>query len=229
MQDPVDPDLVRQVLGTLPLIRPVPEAFVEAMVAESAKVPARVWRIALAELTGAVPPTETAPITVPTLIVWGEHDEVLRNEQEALAAAIPDRDSSATRHRAPHRLGTTPAGRPPTSPPSPPTSPTPGRPADRPGGNARHAARSRCSPAARARRMQQTPRLRRSRCARPRSQHVVCGVGRLPTSERHGPGGGDRRECAGDQFPLSRRTSETCAVAATATPIRASRCASLHT
>ena len=36
-----------------------------------------------------MPPTETATVTVPTLILWGEHDEVLRNEQEALAAAIP--------------------------------------------------------------------------------------------------------------------------------------------
>jgi pimeloyl-ACP methyl ester carboxylesterase len=89
MQDPVDPELIRQVLATLPLIQPVPEAFLEAMLAESAKVPADVWRIALAELTAAVPPTETATITAPTLVLWGEQDEVLRSEQEALAAAIP--------------------------------------------------------------------------------------------------------------------------------------------
>jgi pimeloyl-ACP methyl ester carboxylesterase len=89
MQDPVDPDLVRQVLEAFPLIRPVPAAFVDAMIAESAKVPAAVWRTALAELTAAVPPTETATITVPTLILWGESDEFLRTEQEALAAAIP--------------------------------------------------------------------------------------------------------------------------------------------
>jgi pimeloyl-ACP methyl ester carboxylesterase len=89
MQDPVDPDLVRRVLAAFPLSRPVPAAFVEAMIAESAKVPAGVWRTALAELTAAVPPTETATITVPTLILWGEHDEILRTGQEALAAAIP--------------------------------------------------------------------------------------------------------------------------------------------
>jgi pimeloyl-ACP methyl ester carboxylesterase len=90
MQDPVEEDLVRQVLGTFPLIGHVPAAFVEAMIAESAKVPAGVWRTALAELTAAVPPTETATITVPTLILWGEQDELLRAEQEALAAAIPE-------------------------------------------------------------------------------------------------------------------------------------------
>jgi pimeloyl-ACP methyl ester carboxylesterase len=89
MEDPVDPDLVRQVLATFPLTGPVPTAFVDAMIAESAKVPAGVWRTALAELTAAVPPTETATITLPTLILWGEQDELLRSEQEALAAAIP--------------------------------------------------------------------------------------------------------------------------------------------
>jgi len=52
-------------------------------------VPAGIWRTALAELTAAVPPTETATITAPTLVLWGEHDKLLRDEQEALAAAIP--------------------------------------------------------------------------------------------------------------------------------------------
>lgn len=89
MQDPVEEDLVRQVLGSIPLARPVPAAFVESMIAESAKVPAGVWRTALAGLTAAVPPTETGAITVPTLILWGERDELIRGEQEALAAAIP--------------------------------------------------------------------------------------------------------------------------------------------
>ena len=89
MQDPIDPDLVRQVLETMPLIRPVPAAFIDAMITESVKVPAGIWRTALAELTAAVPPTETATITAPTLVLWGEHDKLLRDEQEALAAAIP--------------------------------------------------------------------------------------------------------------------------------------------
>jgi rifampin ADP-ribosylating transferase len=88
MQDPVEEDLVRQVLGTFPLIRPVPAAFVDAMIAEAPRSPQGSGG-PLAELTAAVPPTETATITVPTLILRGEHDEFLRTEQEALAAAIP--------------------------------------------------------------------------------------------------------------------------------------------
>lgn len=89
MRDPVDAALVRQVLGTLPLMAPVPEAFVDAMVRESAKAPGRVWHEVLADLLEAVPPTDEGDITTPTRLVWGECDTVLlRPEQEALAAAI---------------------------------------------------------------------------------------------------------------------------------------------
>jgi rifampin ADP-ribosylating transferase len=53
-------------------------------------MPAHVWREALAGLVGARPPTDTATITAPTLIVWGARDELLTLEDErALAAAIP--------------------------------------------------------------------------------------------------------------------------------------------
>ena len=45
---------------------------------------------ALAGLVTARPPTDTATITAPTLIVWGARDELLtREHQQALAAAIP--------------------------------------------------------------------------------------------------------------------------------------------
>ena len=38
----------------------------------------------------AAPPTETATITAPTLIIWGDRDGLLtREDQEALSAAIP--------------------------------------------------------------------------------------------------------------------------------------------
>jgi pimeloyl-ACP methyl ester carboxylesterase len=42
-------------------------------------------------LTTALPPSESGTITVPTLIIWGERDELLpRQDEEMLAAAIPD-------------------------------------------------------------------------------------------------------------------------------------------
>lgn len=91
MEDPIDPAMVRAVMGTMPLLHPVPDAFVEEMVAESARVPAHVWKSVLAGLVAADPPTRTGTIKAPTLILWGDGDELLlRADQEALAAAIPD-------------------------------------------------------------------------------------------------------------------------------------------
>ena len=90
LRDPIDPRTVRTITSAMPLFHPVPEAFVDAMTAESAKVPAHVWKSTLAGLIAAEPPSETGTITAPTLILWGESDELLpRHEQEALAAAIP--------------------------------------------------------------------------------------------------------------------------------------------
>jgi pimeloyl-ACP methyl ester carboxylesterase len=67
---------------------PVPAAFLETVIAENLKVPARVWKATLEGLLEAAPATETATITAPTLILWGDRDGFLpRSDQEALAAA----------------------------------------------------------------------------------------------------------------------------------------------
>ena len=89
MTDPVDPELVREVMGTLPLTAPaVTPEFVEEMVVESAKLPAHVWRTALEELRSAEPPTEGELPDVRTLVVAGEDDLLLGSDsQEALAEA----------------------------------------------------------------------------------------------------------------------------------------------
>jgi non-heme chloroperoxidase len=89
LRDPIDPDFVREfVTGTAS--GAVPPAFLETMIAESLKPPARVWKQTVAGLLDAVPATETAEIDAPTTILWGDRDEFLpRGDQEALAAAIP--------------------------------------------------------------------------------------------------------------------------------------------
>jgi pimeloyl-ACP methyl ester carboxylesterase len=54
------------------------------------RVSAHVWRAGLAGLTSAVPPSESGTITTPTLIIWGERDELLPlQDGYLLAAAIP--------------------------------------------------------------------------------------------------------------------------------------------
>jgi rifampin ADP-ribosylating transferase len=72
------------------LFNPVAPAFLDAVVGESAKVPARVWNAVLRGLLEADPPTATATISAPTTIRWGERDAYCpRSEQDALAAGIP--------------------------------------------------------------------------------------------------------------------------------------------
>ena len=92
LRDPVDPDFVRAFQESTLAAR-VPPAFLDTVVAESLKVPARVWRAALegqrrTDLTG-----ELARIDAPTLILWGGRDEISpRSAQYVLATSIPDAD-----------------------------------------------------------------------------------------------------------------------------------------
>jgi pimeloyl-ACP methyl ester carboxylesterase len=69
---------------------PPPEAFFERAVAESLKLPARIWRSALDGLLAVDDAANLGRITTPTLLIWGEQDEFFsRPEVDALAAAIP--------------------------------------------------------------------------------------------------------------------------------------------
>jgi non-heme chloroperoxidase len=89
LSDPIDSEFVREFVEAT-LSRPVAPAFLEKVVSENLKVPARVWKATLEGLLEAVPATETATIATPTVILWGDRDGFLpRSDQEALAAAIP--------------------------------------------------------------------------------------------------------------------------------------------
>ena len=90
LTEPVDAAWVRKSLAWFPLFHQVPPWYIEGRVQDGVRIPAYVWREALAGLISARPPTDMATITAPTLIVWGARDEVLTSEdQRALAAAIP--------------------------------------------------------------------------------------------------------------------------------------------
>jgi len=90
LSDPIDPAFVRAFQqGTL--ARPVPAPFFEAMVAESLKLPARVWRGALAGQIRCELAPKRARITCATLLIWGECDALVpRSDQETLLAEIRD-------------------------------------------------------------------------------------------------------------------------------------------
>ena len=90
LADPIDPAWVRKSLEWFPLFHAVPDWYLDGRVADGARMPARVWREALEGLMAASPPTDFGKITAPTLIIWGDRDELLPfDEQKALSTAIP--------------------------------------------------------------------------------------------------------------------------------------------
>lgn len=88
LTEPVDPGFVREFQQST-VARPVPDEFLDTIVAESLKLPARVWRGALEGLLSIDHREELSKIKAPTLILWGNRDVFFpRSEQEALASGI---------------------------------------------------------------------------------------------------------------------------------------------
>jgi non-heme chloroperoxidase len=89
LQDPVPVQFARELQGAAAHVT-LPEAFFERLVAESLKLPARVWKSALEGLFAFDDAAELARITARTLLIWGEWDRWLpREEEDQLAATIP--------------------------------------------------------------------------------------------------------------------------------------------
>lgn len=92
LEDPVPPEFVREFQEST-IYQPVPQEFLDTVVSESLKLPARVWRDYLEQAVLSIDHDYVLPlreIDAPTLILWGEQDPLFpREEQERLAAAIP--------------------------------------------------------------------------------------------------------------------------------------------
>src|SRR5918994_7243738 len=92
LEDPVPPEFVRGFQQST-VHQPVPQGFLDTVVSESLKLPARVWRDYLEGAVLSIDQDYVLPlreIDVPTLILWGEQDPLFpREEQKRLAAAIP--------------------------------------------------------------------------------------------------------------------------------------------
>jgi non-heme chloroperoxidase len=86
--DPVSPDFVRKfAAGTI--ARAVPPSFMDSMVRESLKMPARVWREGFAGLLLDDHSLELGHITAPTVLIWGDQDGLIgREQQDALTRGI---------------------------------------------------------------------------------------------------------------------------------------------
>ena len=89
MEDPIDPGFVREFQAST-LARPVEPSLFHSVVAESLKVPVRVWRDTFRGFLDVDHTAELGSIQTPTLIVWGSCDTVFSiEEQEALRDGIP--------------------------------------------------------------------------------------------------------------------------------------------
>jgi pimeloyl-ACP methyl ester carboxylesterase len=89
LTDPIDPNFVREFQEST-IAQPIPPASLDTAVAESLKVPARVWRATFDGFMEDQCAPDLGKIASPTLILWGAHDFLCRRcDQDALLAAIP--------------------------------------------------------------------------------------------------------------------------------------------
>jgi non-heme chloroperoxidase len=88
LEDPIDPTFVREFQEST-FARPIPPAFVDAVVRESTKLPAWAWRAVLGDQMNADFTSELDAIAAPTLIIWGDRDAFCpRSDQDKLMRRI---------------------------------------------------------------------------------------------------------------------------------------------
>ena len=88
LTDPIDPGFVREFVQSA-VVKPVPQEFLDMLVEESLKVPARVWKATLEGLLGDDSSELLDQIKAPTLIVWGDQDTIVPlSDQRTLAKTI---------------------------------------------------------------------------------------------------------------------------------------------
>ena len=88
LKDPVDPEFVRSFTSST-ISHPLPQEFLDMIMKENMKLPAKVWRETFEGMLDEEFPGELSKIKAPTLLIWGDQDKILaRNDQEALFQAI---------------------------------------------------------------------------------------------------------------------------------------------
>jgi non-heme chloroperoxidase len=87
LTEPVDPRFVREFQEST-VARPLPPGYLDMAVAESLKLPARVWHAVFGAMLELDPPPLES-VAAPTLIVWGDRDAIVsRADQDELMARI---------------------------------------------------------------------------------------------------------------------------------------------
>jgi non-heme chloroperoxidase len=88
LEDSIDPAFVHAFVSST-IVNPLPERYLEAIVAESLKVPLVVWKQMLFSRVNADNSPLPGPITTKTLVLYGEHDVYCHEGQQMLAEVIP--------------------------------------------------------------------------------------------------------------------------------------------
>ena len=88
--DPIDPEFIREFQEST-IHYPVPAEFLATVIEESSKLPAHVWQTTCEGwFTEPDPKPNPEGITVPTLVLWGDHDAYAPHaDQELLTNRIP--------------------------------------------------------------------------------------------------------------------------------------------
>jgi pimeloyl-ACP methyl ester carboxylesterase len=91
LSDPVSPKFVRE-FQTSVVSQTVPNEFMDRVIQESLKVPARVWKDVMTGMLASPAKLDFSKVTAPTLIVWGDKETVFpdRSDQDALTKAFPN-------------------------------------------------------------------------------------------------------------------------------------------
>ena len=89
LTDPVPVKFVTEFQKSV-VTRPVPDEFMDRVIHESMKLPARVWRDTMAGMMAKNSTVVLSKIKAPTLIIWGDRETVFpkRADQEALRKGI---------------------------------------------------------------------------------------------------------------------------------------------
>lgn len=92
LNDPISPDFARQFVSETSSEN-VPPDLSDMLASELLKVPARVWKQMFADLLRYEDVDQLADIKAPTLLVWGDADQLINREtQDRLARSIPAAD-----------------------------------------------------------------------------------------------------------------------------------------
>jgi pimeloyl-ACP methyl ester carboxylesterase len=89
LPDPIPESFAREFQAST-AYRPLPPEFFDRIVAESLKIPARLWPVQIDELVRYDATASLDNLRAPTLLLWGDHDALFsRAEQECFLAAVP--------------------------------------------------------------------------------------------------------------------------------------------